>query len=93
MMLAAISPATERAERLVEQIKAQADRALDEFGASLSGFAITVWDARGGARTAVNCQEGPIASALIPSFVHDAMNRHINVVFLQNSVSEALEDD
>ncbi len=92
LTIAEFTPASDRAERIVRQISEQAESARSEFGDDLAGYALVAWDMRGGARTVIDCREGAVALALAPAFVHDALNRHVSVVFQQNSLSEGLDD-
>lgn len=57
---------------------------------TLAGFALIAWDRQGDLSSAVRCWDGsPIGPALVPTLVHDALNRHIAVDLAQRERSEA----
>ncbi|AIB11803.1 hypothetical protein ABAZ39_07285 [Azospirillum argentinense] len=92
MSVREIAPSTERADRVLRQIAEQADVARSEFGPDLAGFALVAWDMRGAVRTTIDCREGAVALSLVPTFAHDALNRHVAVVIQQTAESEGLDD-
>ena len=54
--------------------------AIDQVGDEIAGFALVVWDAQGNLRSAYDAERGPIAPALVPTLVADALNRHVAVM-------------
>ena len=61
----------------------------NQFGDDIAGFAIVVWDGRGELRSAYDTTRGPIASALVPTLVSDALNRHVAVMLSRIQPEEA----
>lgn len=53
--------------------------AIEKHGGDIGGFALVTWDMRGNAQSAMLDDVGPIAMALVPTYVHDALNRHVAV--------------
>jgi hypothetical protein len=53
--------------------------ALQEHGTKLAGFALVSWDMRGAVVSSFLADSGPVARSLMPTFVHDALNRHLAV--------------
>lgn len=64
------------------------DRACEQVGDDISGYALVVWDKVGDLRSAYNAARGPIGPGLVPTFVSDALNRHL-AVMLAKEVIEA----
>lgn len=67
--------------------------ALDTHGSELAGFALVSWDRRGGAHTTYLAQDGMVSESLMPTLVHDALNRHVAVVLAEREASRPLDDD
>ena len=67
--------------------------ALQSQGAEFAGFALVTWDNRGNATSAFYCDTGPIGESLMPTFVHDALNRHVAVVVSQTADTSRVEGD
>lgn len=55
--------------------------------------AFVVWDMRGEARTVYAAEYGPFGHSMLPAFVHDALNRHVTAVVLQENAVEPIGDD
>lgn len=53
----------------------------------LAGYAIVAWGEDGSCTSHV-CQGGPIAEALIPTYAHDALNRHVAVIIARRDRDE-----
>ena len=62
-------------------------------GDDLAGFAIVSWDMRGGAQSAVLADIGMVAESLVPSFAHDALNRHLAVLIAERTSSSPIDGD
>lgn len=56
---------------------------LSAFGDDVAGFALVTWDMRGGAQSAFLTVNGMVSASLMPSFVHDVLNRHVAVDLAQ----------
>ncbi len=52
-----------------------------------AGFALVTWDERGECRTSYYADTGPISAHLMPSYVADALNRHVAVDIAQRTAS------
>ncbi len=57
--------------------------AIEQVGDEISGFALVVWDKEGNLRSAYDASCGPISAPLVPTFVADALNRHIAVMIAE----------
>jgi hypothetical protein len=62
--------------------------AIDAHGGDIAGFALVSWDMRGNARSAILDNVGPVAMALVPTYVHDALNRHVAIELARSSAPE-----
>ena len=48
-------------------------------GDEIAGFALVIWDRNGDLWTSYDAQTGIVGPALMPTLVHDALNRHVAV--------------
>lgn len=77
--LYAVAPGNARA-RHVRRILGSAIRShIRQQGDDIAGFALVTWDMRGGACGAYLTDVGPVATTLLPTYVHDVLNRHVAV--------------
>lgn len=66
-------------ESLVRSCKS----ALTNFP-DIAGYALVVWDRQGDAHSMV-CSGGPVGESLVPTYAHDALNRHVAVIIAQRA--------
>jgi len=71
-----------------EILFARCRAAIDEMGDDIAGFALVVWDQRGGMRSAYEAERGPISFALVPTLVSDALNRHVAVKLAEQEMEK-----
>lgn len=51
--------------------------AIDGIESDLAGYAIVVWTKSGNAISVLHCGDGLIGHGLVPTLVHDVINRHV----------------
>lgn len=88
-----IAPARERAARVRRMLGRSIKSAINGFGEDIAGFALVTWDMRGNARSAILDRSGPIGASLVPTYVHDALNRHVAVEIASESAPVWIEGD
>lgn len=66
---------------------------LQAHGDDFAGFAIVTWNHRGDASSGYYAATGPIAEALVPSYVSDAINRHITIEMAQTLAVKPIDGD
>jgi hypothetical protein len=76
MTVRAINPQKDRLDYSRRALGASVRSALES---EMVGFALVAWDARGQCYSSICSQNGPIGDNLIPSYVHDALNRHVTL--------------
>lgn len=74
-----ITPQKDRAEDIEKIIKGSVKKALEEHGHEVAGFGLVVWNAGGRCTTAYYAGSGLVCNGLVPSLVHDALQRHITL--------------
>ena len=88
MSVTLIDPAQERANGVIAELERRVTEAGAESGPNLAGFALVTWDMRGEMRSAYLAADGPFAPSLVPTAVHDALNRHLAVVLAKEASLE-----
>lgn len=78
MILKEIDPKGERNSRRRKMLGQSMRQGLKNVG-DLEGYAIVMWDGRGDCVSNYYTASGPIIRSFLPSFVKDALNRHIAV--------------
>lgn len=76
------------ATALREEMLTKCGEAVETFGDNVSGYALVVWDKEGNLRSAYNAAQGPVAASLVPTFVSDALNRHVAVMLAKIEVAQ-----
>lgn len=81
----AFDPRNDRARRLRRILGRSVGTALGDGVAQMVGFALVSWDERGQCTTSYYAASGPVGDNLMPSFVHDALQRHVTVRIAQET--------
>ena len=82
--LETIRPSESRARRVREKARRALEECEASLGDRLSGFALVAWGRRGAPVTAYMTTEGPIHPLLVPSYVANALDRHITQDVTEN---------
>lgn len=88
MTLRTVDPRSAYADSCRSDLNSQVNACCDLHGDDIAGYALIVWDRRGGCRTALWTHEGPVSMALAPTYVGDALNRHVAVMLSQTETVE-----
>jgi hypothetical protein len=67
--------------------------AIDFHGTDFAGFALVTWDMRGGAHSGYFAEVGMVSESLMPTFAHDALNRHLAAVIAERASSNRIDGD
>ena len=92
MLVTEIDPATDRAGKVRRILGQAVKRALDQHGDGLAGFALVSWDMLGDANSAYFTEFGMVGEGLMPTYVHDALNRHLAAVIVERSQTYRVTD-
>lgn len=65
-------------------------KALEDHGGDIAGFALVSWDMRGSVTSGYFTDVGPVSSSLMPSFVKDALDRHVTLVMVEETSSNKI---
>jgi len=85
-----IRPAQDATRRLLDVLGELGEKISDE--GYIAG-AFVVWGPRGEVHTVYDTRSGPVSKCLMPTFVHDALNRHVAVAIAQSCTAESLDED
>lgn len=77
--LHAITPGADRARQVRRVLGEAVRRAFRTHDDGFAGFALVTWDMQGGACSSYAAEAGPVAEALVPTYVHDVLNRGVAV--------------
>ena len=58
---------------------------MERHGDGLVGFAIVSWDQTGAMHSVYLAESGPVTANLVPTLVHDALNRHVAVDMMREA--------
>jgi hypothetical protein len=92
-MIIEIKPKKEKSERLRALIRGSIKAAIDGLGDKISGYALMVWDGRGKIYSSISTEHGPISQELLPTFIHDALNRHVSLNLMDANVLREIEEE
>lgn len=88
MTVVAIDPKRNRARRVGHNLVRSVNKHLYQQGSDLAGYAMVSWDARGECSSSYFSADGPVGRSLLPSFVKDALNRHLAVNLVEEGASD-----
>jgi hypothetical protein len=88
-----IKPASDRAKNVRLIFGRCVRSALACMGVDIAGFALVVWDMRGEVRTAYLTEYGLVGRSLMPTYVHDALQRHVTKDVIEECTSEQVTGD
>lgn len=74
-----IAPDKERADKIRSVVEQAVQKALEDMGVELGGFALVVWSMGGRCYSCYECNTGLVYRGIVPSLVHDALQRHITI--------------
>lgn len=86
--ICSVSPRSDYADACRSYLTGEAESCCVLLGDDIAGFALVAWDRRGECRSALWTEEGPVGLALAPSYVGDALNRHVAVHLSQTAEAE-----
>jgi hypothetical protein len=55
------------------------------LGEDIGGFALIMWNKEGSTQVDLSADIGAIGPSMVPVFAHDALNRHVTVVMLEEN--------
>lgn len=76
------------AKRVRRELFAACNRAAQQLGDEIAGYAVVVWGKDGEMRTSYDAQNGPIRAPLVPTLASDALNRHVAVMLAADYIAE-----
>lgn len=85
-----IDPGADRAQRVRRIIGRVLKKHFADHGSEIAGFALVSWDMRGEATSGYFTEVGPVGESLMPSFVKDALQRHLAVVLVERTGSDRI---
>ena len=93
MSVRAVTPADDRAKLVRKALARSVRSALRTHSNDVAGFALVTWDMRGSVESSFLCESGMVSPSLMPSYVKDALNRHVAVLTAQTSTSKPTSKD
>jgi hypothetical protein len=78
------------AKSVRERLFGSCRKAVQDAGHELAGYALVTWTRDGDIHSAYDTRFGPIRSALVPTLIADALNRHVAVTL---ATQERIEDE
>lgn len=85
-----VTVGAERVKRVRRIMGRSLKRSIDGMGDDLAGFAMVVWDMRGGATTTYLAHDGMVGRSLMPAYVHDALQRHVTCDVIEDCTADII---
>ena len=79
------------AKEIYNKLKSRVKEFSEVIGEDIGGFALVVWNKEGSTQTEISADIGAIGPSMVPVFAHDALNRYIIALMLEEN--EALPGD
>jgi hypothetical protein len=68
-------------------------QAISTHGNDLTGFALVTWNSRGDCHSSYLADYGPISRSLMPSYVKDALQRHVTINMAESLTPGFIDGD
>jgi hypothetical protein len=85
-----IKPAVDRAKGLKDEIVRHLDNSIEDMGTDFGGYAVVLWSMGGRCVTSYNSNAGLVCRGLVPTLVHDALQRHVVLDMVQEDETPKL---
>jgi len=88
-----IDPGRARIEQIKKELRTAVEKAITDMGDEIAGFGLTVWSMGGRCFTAYDARYGLVYRGLVPSMVHDGLQRHITLDMVNEGAETTAPSD